>query len=287
MDDLDLPIAELAIESESALSVGRQSLSPWQGARTDFTFDFSRPADGARSETNGVGVGVPVSELETGTDQVPSVSRQSLSPWDEARAGYTFDFSQPPPIARSGLDGSDISAAELPMGTEQVRSISRQSLSPWNGGQDSNTQALPATPPSMSPALTDFGLAELPDISQLSLLASPGESFMGPFELDDGSSEPTTAEEPRSYDIESEEVPAHNYFTPTFQQILQEGITIARKTAEAVKEPSRIAGQDILTSLLHEAEALSSFQAGATRTIAILGDSGHGMLILSLIIISS
>lgn len=83
------------------------------------------------------------------------------------------------------------------------------------------------------------------------------------------------------YDIHDEEAPSHRFFTREFQSTLRKGLDIARRTVTAIKMLSDLSGpKDALDKLLEDANRLSAFHGSDTRTIAVLGDSGEGNVLL-------
>lgn len=79
------------------------------------------------------------------------------------------------------------------------------------------------------------------------------------------------------YDVASEDGPAHPFYQTSFQKSLQFGRELASDTADTIQRvPHRFRDQ-VLNSLLSDAETLSAFQPSTAKTVAILGDSGEGM----------
>ncbi|KAK3291870.1 uncharacterized protein B0H64DRAFT_420096 [Chaetomium fimeti] len=85
------------------------------------------------------------------------------------------------------------------------------------------------------------------------------------------------SENPPSYDVRSEGVPAHEFFTAQFQSSLREGLEIAKDTLRELERLGDHVRDDAdLKKLLDEAYQLSAFEGSDTKTIAVLGDSGEG-----------
>jgi hypothetical protein len=81
------------------------------------------------------------------------------------------------------------------------------------------------------------------------------------------------------YDVRSETAPAHRFFTAEFQSALQDGLAIARDTLPQLERLAKLVETDDgLEKLLGEAKELRAFHGSDTKTIAVLGDSGEGML---------
>ena len=82
-----------------------------------------------------------------------------------------------------------------------------------------------------------------------------------------------------SYDVGNEQAPLEPFFSVCFQTALKNGLNIARDTVTAIEncigESEPVAD---LERLLQDAKNLSTFQSSDKRTIAVLGDSGEGML---------
>lgn len=80
-----------------------------------------------------------------------------------------------------------------------------------------------------------------------------------------------------AYDVESETPPSEPFYSPAFQNTLGKGQGIADKIGSGLDKAqlSPVDGDD-LPGLIHDAKALSKFEASDTRIIAILGDSGEG-----------
>ncbi|TLD06663.1 uncharacterized protein PgNI_08716 [Pyricularia grisea] len=112
------------------------------------------------------------------------------------------------------------------------------------------------------------------DLSQLSL----GSQSPDPFSPERHKATGTLARAPPApYRVETEEGPAHEFFTSSFQDNLSEAINVAQEAVLLI-EKLRAAGvsDEILMRLLEDARRLGSYTGSETRTIAVLGDSGQG-----------
>lgn len=81
------------------------------------------------------------------------------------------------------------------------------------------------------------------------------------------------------YNVQGEPEPSKEFFSPTFQRSLAEGLAVAGEAAESMAALNSLAdlnpdGQDLLA----QAKTLAKFHASETRRVAILGDSGEGQL---------
>jgi hypothetical protein len=77
------------------------------------------------------------------------------------------------------------------------------------------------------------------------------------------------------YDVRDETAPQEPVYTHAFQSALREGIAIANEAATSV---NTLASRSNLQQLLEQAELLRTFRSSDTRTVAVLGDSGDGIL---------
>jgi hypothetical protein len=127
--------------------------------------------------------------------------------------------------------------------------------------------ATPRTPPaaSLSPAQE--------------MLASPSPHFYRERSVSDVSAVSDINDPPSPYDIRDEEAPLEPFFTPKFQTALRDGLDIARSTLNTIKNLTGSSEPEPnLQRLLGDAERLSTWQSSETRTIAVLGDSGEGIV---------
>ncbi|KAK5999130.1 hypothetical protein PT974_01519 [Cladobotryum mycophilum] len=81
---------------------------------------------------------------------------------------------------------------------------------------------------------------------------------------------------PPPYRLIDEPAPAHQFFTPEFQEILEKGVRAAQRTVTAIENSGSILQDKALRDLLQDAKKLNSFQPASTKTFAVLGDSGTG-----------
>ena len=81
------------------------------------------------------------------------------------------------------------------------------------------------------------------------------------------------------YDVNSERAPSHPFFTQALQQALISGAGTAKQAAAYIQDLNEIDDPGVVaTKLLRDAKKLSAFHAEDTRTIAVLGDSGEGLM---------
>ncbi|EED22856.1 hypothetical protein TSTA_063370 [Talaromyces stipitatus ATCC 10500] len=80
-----------------------------------------------------------------------------------------------------------------------------------------------------------------------------------------------------AYNVDNEEAPLEQFYTPVFQKILQQGIDIAKSAVTAIIMfgGTPYPGSHV-PKLLIDAHSLATFHCSDTRMIAILGDSGEG-----------
>ena len=92
------------------------------------------------------------------------------------------------------------------------------------------------------------------------------------------SSNSSIAQPRNPYNVNNEKPPNEPFFHPDFQRTLQKGISAAKKLADTISSHGLFteAGPD-LQRLQQTAQKLGKFQSSATRTIAVLGDSGEGI----------
>ncbi|MBE3046254.1 hypothetical protein IMZ48_27700 [Candidatus Bathyarchaeota archaeon] len=84
-------------------------------------------------------------------------------------------------------------------------------------------------------------------------------------------------DEPEPYDINSEQMPPHPFFSTEFQAKLREGGIIAERAVAVIGRMTDVVGHDeTLDRLMEDSQRLTSFRATETKTVAILGDSGEG-----------
>lgn len=84
-------------------------------------------------------------------------------------------------------------------------------------------------------------------------------------------------DEPAPYDIDSEQMPPHLFFSEEFQGTLREGVRIAKRAVRAIDQLTGVVGHDeTLVRLREDAQRLSSFRPADMKTISVLGDSGEG-----------
>ena len=84
-------------------------------------------------------------------------------------------------------------------------------------------------------------------------------------------------EELTPYDVDSEQMPLHEFFSTEFQRTLQGGESIAHRTVAVLDRLTSVAGSnDTLSRLREDAQRLSSFRPADMKTIAVLGHSGEG-----------
>ena len=133
----------------------------------------------------------------------------------------------------------------------------------------SNFAAGECASPSLIKVNTAFSASELPELNTSSKTTS-AQAF-------DQFAMSPTERMGVPYDVMSETSPPEPFFTPAFQTALQSGLAVAKSAATAVQGVLGALGfRDDLDRLLKSAEDLSRFESSDTRTIAVLGDSGHG-----------
>ena len=84
-----------------------------------------------------------------------------------------------------------------------------------------------------------------------------------------------------AYDETQEPLPSQSCFSSTFQGALNRGQILAGQIATAL-ERYTFAETAEIAAFVEKAKALSNFAISDTRTIALIGDTGNGKLILFL-----
>jgi hypothetical protein len=97
--------------------------------------------------------------------------------------------------------------------------------------------------------------------------------------VSDTSAVSNKSETPIPYDVRNEQGPLEPFFSASFQTALKNGLNIARDTVTAIENCIGVSEPVAdLDRLLQDAKKLSTFQSSDKRIIAVLGDSGEGMV---------
>ena len=84
-------------------------------------------------------------------------------------------------------------------------------------------------------------------------------------------------EDSAPYDVTQEPHPSHEFFSDSFQRKLESGLDVARRTADALQQSGLLKSDEGASKIFDKAASLSNFEPTGSKTIAVLGDSGHGM----------